>query len=107
MSTIATRVSGQARPVGPGRRGDGRTRGRLAEREAANRAFATIRHLMKSVDLPVCLEKAGITDRSRNSRWAVEAHKEQDYLSRSARILSVKDIERIYDKAFSDWGAGR
>jgi alcohol dehydrogenase class IV len=79
----------------------------LAEREAADRALSAIRHLMKSVDLPVCLEEAGITDRSRISTWAVEAHKEQRLLSRSARILSVKDIERIYEKAFSDWGAGR
>jgi alcohol dehydrogenase len=74
----------------------------LAEREAADRALSAIRHLMKSVDLPVCLEEAGITDRSRISIWAVEAHKEQRLLSRSARILSVKDIERIYEKAFSD-----
>ena len=66
-----------------------------------------IYELTKSVDLPVCLEEAGITDRSRISMWAVEAHKEQRLLSRSARILSVKDIEKIYDKAFTDWGAGR
>jgi len=37
----------------------------------------------------------------------VEAHKEQRLLSRSARILSVKDIERIYEKAFTDSGAVR
>ena len=79
----------------------------LAEREAADRALAAIRHLMKSVDLPVCLEEAGITDRSRIPAWAVEAHKEQRLLSRSARILSVNDIERIYEKAFTDWGQGR
>ena len=79
----------------------------LAEREAVDRALAAIRHLMKSVDLPVCLEEAGNTDRSRISTWAVEAHREQRLLSRSARILSVKDIERIYEKAFSDWGAAR
>jgi alcohol dehydrogenase len=79
----------------------------LAEREAADRALAAIRHLMKSVDLPVCLEEAGITDRSRIPTWAVEAHKEQRLLTRSARILSVKDIEKIYEKAFTDWGEGR
>jgi len=79
----------------------------LAEREAADRTLAAIRHLMKSVDLPVCLEEAGIADRSRIPTWAVEAHKEQRLLSRSARILSVKDIERIYEKAFTDWGEGR
>lgn len=78
-----------------------------AEREAADRALAAIRHLMKSVDLPVCLEEAGITDRSQISPWAVEARKEQRLLSRSARILSVEDIERIYEKAFMDLGAVR
>src|SRR5512136_879590 len=79
----------------------------LAEREAADRSLSAIRHLMKSVDLPVCLEEAGITDRSRIPTWSVEVHKEQRLLSRSARILSVIDLERIYEKAFSDWGAGR
>jgi alcohol dehydrogenase class IV len=79
----------------------------LAEREGADRALAAVRHLMKSVDLPVCLEEAGITDRSRIPTWAVEAHEEQRLLSRSARILSVKDIERIYERAFTDWGQGR
>jgi alcohol dehydrogenase len=79
----------------------------LAPREAADRALLAVRHLMKSVDLPVCLEDAGITDRSRIPTWAVEAHKEQRLLSRSARILSVEDIAKIYEKAFTDWGAGR
>lgn len=79
----------------------------LAQREGADRALAAIRHLMKSVDLPVCLEEAGITDRSRIPAWAAEAHKEQRLLSRSARILSVEDISKIYAKAFTDWGQGR
>ena len=79
----------------------------LASREAADRALLAIRHLMQSVDLPVCLEDAGITDRSRIPVWAVEAHKEQRLLSRSARILSVEDISKIYAKAFTDWGKGR
>jgi alcohol dehydrogenase len=79
----------------------------LPHREAADRALVAIRHLMKSVDLPVCLEEAGITDRSRIPTWAVEAHKEQRLLSRSARILSVEDIAKIYGKAFTDWGQNR
>jgi alcohol dehydrogenase len=79
----------------------------LAHREAADQALMAIRHLMKSVDLPVCLEEAGITDRSRIPIWSVEAHKEQRLLTRSARILSVDDIAKIYDKAFTDWGQGR
>jgi alcohol dehydrogenase class IV len=79
----------------------------LAPREAADRALAAIRHLMRSVDLPVCLEEAGVTDRSRIPVWAVEAHKEQRLLGRSARILSVQDIAAIYERAFTDWDQGR
>jgi alcohol dehydrogenase len=79
----------------------------LAPREAADRALLAIRHLMASVDLPVCLEDAGITDRSRIPTWAVEAHKEQRLLTRSARILSVEDIAKIYERAFTDWGKDR
>ncbi len=79
----------------------------LPHREAADQALVAIRHLMKSVDLPVCLEEAGITDRSRIPTWAVAAHKEQRLLARSARILSVENIARIYEKAFTDWGQGR
>ena len=79
----------------------------LPSREAADLALVAMRHLMKSVDLPVCLEEAGITDRSRVHAWAVEAHKEQRLLSRSARILSVEDIAKIYTKAFTDWGQDR
>jgi alcohol dehydrogenase len=76
----------------------------LPSREAAGLALVAMRHLMKSVDLPVCLEEAGITDRSRIHAWAVEAHKEQRLSSRSARILSVDDIAKIYAEAFTDWG---
>lgn len=79
----------------------------LAPREAADRALLAIRHLMMSVDLPVCLEDTGIADRSRIPTWAVEAHKEQRLLTRSARILSVEDIAKIYEKAFTDWGKDR
>jgi alcohol dehydrogenase len=79
----------------------------IPSREAADLALVAMRHLMKSVDLPVCLEEAGITDRSRIHAWAVEAHKEQRLLSRSARILSVEDIANIYAKAFTDWGQDR
>lgn len=77
----------------------------LAQREGADRALAAIRHLIKSVDLPVCLEEAGIADRSRVPVWSVEAHKEQRLLSRSARVLTPEDIARIYERAFTDWGA--
>ena len=53
------------------------------------------------------LEQPGITDRSRILVWAMEAHKERRLLSRSARILSVQDIAKIYEKAFTDWGRDR
>jgi alcohol dehydrogenase class IV len=42
----------------------------------------------------------GIKDKTKIPRWAVEAYKEQRLLSRSPRILSVKDIEKIYERAF-------
>jgi len=72
----------------------------LSPREAASRALEAIRHLLRSVDLPVSLRELDITDKTRIPRWAVEAHKEQRLLSRSPRVLSVKDIEKIYEKAF-------
>jgi len=72
----------------------------LSPREAASRALEAIRHLLQSVDLPISLRELDITDKTRISRWAAEAHKEQRLLSRSPRVLSVKDIEKIYEKAF-------
>jgi alcohol dehydrogenase class IV len=71
----------------------------LSGREAADRALDAMRHLMRSVNLPVCLKDLKITDGSKIPRWAVEAHKEQRLLSRSPRLLSVEDIERIYENA--------
>jgi alcohol dehydrogenase class IV len=72
----------------------------LSPREAASRALEAIRYLLRSVDLPVSLRELDITDKTRIPRWAAEAHKEQRLLSRSPRVLSVKDIEKIYEKAF-------
>jgi alcohol dehydrogenase class IV len=78
----------------------GESVGGLSPREAADRALETIRHLLGSVDLPISLGDLNISDRTQIPRWAVEAHKEQRLLSRSPRTLSVKDIERIYQRAF-------
>ena len=72
----------------------------LPPREASARALDGIRHLIQSVGLPASLRDLKITDRSKIPRWAVEAHKEQRLLSRSPRILSVEDIEKIYENAF-------
>jgi alcohol dehydrogenase class IV len=72
----------------------------LSPREAARKAPEAIRHLLQSVDLPVSLRDLEITDRTKIARWAVEAHKEQRLLSRSPRVLSVKDIEKIYERSF-------
>ncbi len=72
----------------------------LAPREAARKALDAIRHLLRSVDLPVSLGDLNIKDKSKIGYWAVEAHKEQRLLSRSPRTLSVKDIEKIYERAF-------
>jgi alcohol dehydrogenase class IV len=66
----------------------------------AKRALDEIRHLLQSMDLPVSLRDLDITDKTKIPRWAVEAHKEQRLLSRSPRVLSVKDIEKIYERAF-------
>jgi alcohol dehydrogenase len=72
----------------------------LAPREGARKALDAIGHLLKSVDLPVSLGDLNIKDKSKIGYWAVEAHKEQRLLSRSPRTLSVKDIEKIYERAF-------
>jgi alcohol dehydrogenase len=72
----------------------------LSPREASARALDAIRHLIQSVGLPASLKDLKITDRGKIPRWAVEAHKEQRLLSRSPRILSVEDIEKIYENAF-------
>lgn len=72
----------------------------LPAREASARALDAIRHLIQSVALPASLKDLEITDASKIPRWAVEAHKEQRLLSRSPRILSVEDIQKIYERAF-------
>lgn len=69
-------------------------------REGAQRALEAIRYLLQSVSLPICLKDLNISDKGKIPRWAVEAHKEQRLLSRSPRILSVADIEKIYERAF-------
>ena len=73
----------------------------LAPREVVTRVLEAIRHLILSVDLPASLADLDI-DRGETDihQWAVEAHKEQRLLSRSPRILSVEDIEIIYENAF-------
>jgi len=72
----------------------------LPPREASARALDAIRHLIQSVGLPVSLRDLNITDKTKIPRWAVEAHKEQRLLSRSPRVLSVEDIQKIYENAF-------
>lgn len=73
----------------------------LASRDVVVRLMEAIRHLIKSVDLPVTLKDLGIKRETTDvHQWAVEAHKEQRLLSRSPRILSVEDIEKIYERAF-------
>jgi alcohol dehydrogenase class IV len=72
----------------------------LPPREASARTLDAIRHLIQSVGLPASLKDLKITDKGKIPRWAVEAHKEQRLLSRSPRILSIEDIEKIYENAF-------
>jgi alcohol dehydrogenase class IV len=73
----------------------------LPSREVVDCLLDAIHHMIKSVNLPASLKDLGINRETTNVRqWAVEAHKEQRLLSRSPRILSVEDIEKIYEKAF-------
>ncbi len=73
----------------------------LAPREVVEQTLDAIHYLIKSVNLPASLTDLGI-DRGKTDihQWAVEAHKEQRLLTRSPRILSVEDIEVIYENAF-------
>lgn len=73
----------------------------LAPREITERVLDAIHHLIKSVNLPATLTDLGISrEKTDIHQWAVEAHKEQRLLTRSPRILSVEDIEKIYENAF-------
>jgi alcohol dehydrogenase class IV len=73
----------------------------LAPREMVDALLEAIHHMIKSVDLPASLKELGIKRETTNvHQWAVEAHKEQRLLSRSPRILTVEDIEKIYERAF-------
>jgi alcohol dehydrogenase class IV len=73
----------------------------LAPREVVERVLDAIHYLIKSVNLPASLTDLGISrEKTDIHQWAVEAHKEQRLLTRSPRILSVEDIELIYENAF-------
>ena len=73
----------------------------LAPREVVDQVLDAIHYLIKSVDLPASLTDLGINKEKTNiHQWAVEAHKEQRLLTRSPRVLSVEDIELIYQNAF-------
>ena len=75
----------------------------LPPREVVPQVLDAIRHLILSVELPASLSDLDI-DREKTDihQWAVEAHKEQRLLTRSPRILSVEDIEIIYENAFDE-----
>jgi alcohol dehydrogenase len=76
----------------------------LAPREVVQRVLDAIHYLLKSVDLPASLTELGVSKETTNIRqWAIDAHKEQRLLGRSPRILSVEDIEIIYENAFEDY----
>lgn len=73
----------------------------LAPRKVASQVLDAIRHLIKSVNLPASLADLNIDRKKTNvHQWAIEAHREQRLLTRSPRILSVEDIEIIYENAF-------
>jgi len=73
----------------------------LSDAEAAGKAIAAIRRLLKNLDLAGSLKDLGaVQEESRVKRWALDAHKEQRLLSRCARQLSVGDIIKIINNAF-------
>jgi alcohol dehydrogenase class IV len=73
----------------------------LPSREVVEKTLDAIHYLIKSVNLPASLSDLGISRQKTDiHQWAVEAHKEQRLLTRSPRILSVEDIEIIYENAF-------
>ena len=73
----------------------------LPPRKVAQQVLDAIRHLIKSVNLPASLADLNIDRKKTNvHQWAIEAHREQRLLTRSPRILSVEDIEIIYENAF-------
>ena len=73
----------------------------LTAREVVEKTLDAIHYLIKSVNLPATLNDLGISrEKTDVHQWAVEAHKEQRLLTRSPRILSVEDIEIIYENAF-------
>jgi alcohol dehydrogenase len=72
----------------------------LSVREGVEVALDAMTSFMKSVELPVCLEDVGITDRSAVGRWAQGGWNERRLLGRCARDLTVEDIAKIYEDAF-------
>ena len=72
----------------------------LSVREGVEVALDAMNAFMKSVELPVCLEDVGITDRSAVGRWAQAGWNERRLLGRCARDLTVEDIAKIYEDAF-------
>ena len=73
----------------------------LPAREVTERVLDAIHYMIKSVNLPASLADLGISrEKTDVHQWAVEAHKEQRLLTRSPRILTVEDIEIIYENAF-------
>jgi alcohol dehydrogenase class IV len=75
----------------------------LSLREGVEVALDAVYHMLRSVDLPTCLTEEGITDRSKASAWAKDAHNEQRLLGRSPKNLTVEDITRIYEDAFDPY----
>lgn len=72
----------------------------LSVRDGVEVALDAMAAFMKSVELPTCLEDAGITDRGSIGRWAQDGWNERRLLGRCARDLTVDDIAKIYEDAF-------
>jgi len=72
----------------------------LSVRDGVEVALDAMAAFMKSVELPICLEDIGITDRTSIGRWAQDGWNERRLLGRCARDLTVEDIAKIYEDAF-------
>jgi len=75
----------------------------LSVREGVEVALDAMFYMLRSVELPTCLNEIGITDRSKAKTWAQDAWNERRLLGRCPRDLTVEEITRIYEDAFEPY----
>jgi len=72
----------------------------LPSREGAALCLDALEQMCARLGLPICLEDAGISDKSRVDKWAEGAYAERRLLSRCMCELSLEDCKKIYLAAF-------